>query len=180
MDAPSGAPLMRALQPSISLCFPLHRAQPWRWPSSASFPARLSLLARAQLVELFLIGPSSVGSPCAAPTVGSCVRALFRCVAREFGAHLPFYPWRAPDSRFSVPCQAILDFASSFWLLSLAVVSSCWPTSLPWSCAVPCSARIVAPSIPLEPLRVRRSSLARLCSVRVLLAFAPRAWLGRL
>jgi hypothetical protein len=33
---------------------------------------------------------------------------------------------------------------------------------------------MVTPSIPLEPLRVRRSSLARLCPVRVLLAFASR------
>jgi hypothetical protein len=138
MDVPSGAPLMHALLPSISLCFTMHRAQPWRWPSSASFSAHPSLLARAQLLELFLIGPSSVGCPCAAPTVGSCVRALFPCVAREFGAHLPVYPCCAPDSRFSVPYQAILDFATSFPLPSLTVVSSCWPTSLSWSRAVPC------------------------------------------
>ncbi|NP_001136710.1 uncharacterized protein LOC100216846 [Zea mays] len=93
-----------------------------------------------------------------------------RCPAEldPYRAHLSWCPWPRPAS-----CST--HSRSSFRLPSLVVVSSCWTTSLPWSRVVPCSARIVAPSIPLEPLRVRRCPLARLCLVRVLLAFASRA-----
>uniref|UniRef100_A0A804QQ07 Uncharacterized protein n=1 Tax=Zea mays TaxID=4577 RepID=A0A804QQ07_MAIZE len=52
--------------------------------------------------------------------------------------------------------EAVLDFASSFQLPSLAVVSSCWSTSLPWSCVVPCSTSSSNFALPVVVLRSAR------------------------
>ncbi|AQK95079.1 hypothetical protein ZEAMMB73_Zm00001d010845 [Zea mays] len=163
------------------------RARPFFSPVSVSH----LLLLRAR-VPLAVFAPSAAhtapwGSAATSPSFGSssasvlpCARvpsrarrlscSQVRCPAEldPYRAHLSWCPWPRPAS-----CST--HSRSSFRLPSLAVVSSCWPTSLPWSRVVPCSARIVAPSIPLEPLRVRRCPLARLCPVRVLLVFASRA-----
>jgi hypothetical protein len=169
-------PVLAGFQRRVSLlCSLLLSRLPWSSPSppqprpllpASRSPAPLLTRLLASPMELALRAFSVVSSArvvlCSAPC------AIASCAQRRF---LPSFSW-CPLLR---PASCSTHSRSSFRLPSLAVVSSCWPTSLSWSRVVPCSARIVAPSIPLEPLRVRRCPLARLCPVRVLLAFASRA-----
>jgi hypothetical protein len=70
------SPTCELLRVASHACSMTGHAQPWRRPSSASFPARLSLLARAQLAELFLVGLAQSDLPVLRPP---SVRACAPC-----------------------------------------------------------------------------------------------------